>query len=90
MDIGEITTSFPDLTELNTSITYKIEKAVQERLTHILTTIAEQEQIPREKLFAKYLHMDINIKCTAVIGKGRQCTRKKKIGNFCATHAGGE
>ena len=88
MDIGEITAVFPTLEIMNSSIGQQIEKELHERLMKVLISIAEQEHIPREMLFAKYLNTDgINgMKCSAIISKGRQCTRKKKNGNFCATH----
>jgi hypothetical protein len=88
MDIGEIAMSFPTLEEMNTLVTGRIEKCLHERLTQILIDISEQEHIPREKLFTKYLNADSvnDAKCIAIISKGRQCTRKKKQGNFCATH----
>ena len=88
MDIGDITVAFPTLDKINSFISAKIEKEVHERLTQILIRISEQEQLSREKLFSQYLNTDnLNgAKCAAIISKGRQCTRKKKNGNYCATH----
>ena len=88
MDIGDITVSFPTLDKINAFISAKIEKDVNERLTQILISISEQEQLSREKLFNQYLNTDClnSTKCVAIIGKGRQCTRKKKNGNYCVSH----
>lgn len=70
MDIGKITANFPTLDEINKTLTVKFEQDLNARLMTILNSIAEQEQIPRDKLYAKYLNMNgQDSKCEAYCEK---------------------
>jgi len=55
MDIGEIKASFPTLESINLTIEKEIKTQVLTKLTEIINSIAEHEQLSREKLHKRYL-----------------------------------
>ena len=58
MDVGEIKASFPTLESINLAIEKEIKTQVRTKLTDIINSIAEHEQISREKLYKRYLKDD--------------------------------
>jgi hypothetical protein len=99
MEIGDTSVQLPTLIEINAEINALVTSLVHKKLEEILTTIAEQEQIPRDRLFMNYLTsvdtigkkprklIPDEIRCTAIIASGERCSKQQQKDNkFCGNH----